>query len=137
MNEERQYGGFSIYVSTTLVLIFTIAWCLLPQSVVQGQAIAGIYEILPQRYWAVAIQCIVLMAMLFTYVGMLSYNVDILTVPLDDLRTITDTQGRIVEYKNLSELEWYFDHETSGVADLPINEVSRVLYLERRFSHTP
>lgn len=68
--------------------------------------------------------------MLFTYVGMLSYNIDMLTVPLDDMRTITDTQGRIVEYKNFSELDWYITNETSGVADLPINEVSRVLYLQ-------
>ncbi|QEU62128.1 Gpi19 [Kluyveromyces lactis] len=130
MNKERQYGGFSVYVSSTLVLFFIVVWAFLPKIILQGQAIAEVYEILPQRYWLIAIQCLVLMTMLFTYVGMLSYNIDILTVPLDDMRTITDTQARIVEYKNFSELDWYITNETSGVADLPINEVNRVLYLQ-------
>lgn len=129
MNKERQYGGFSAYVSATLILVLVLVWSLLPQSMIKGHTMEMLFDVLPQRYWVIVIQCFILMLMLFTYIGMLLYNTEVLTAPLDNVRTFTDSQGRMVEYKNQSELQWYFHHETSGVMDLPVNEVSRLLYL--------
>lgn len=129
MIKERQYGGFAVYVSVTIILTFIVIWALFPQTLIHGHVIEEFYDLLPQRYWIIAVQCFILMLMLFTYIGLLTYNVDVLTVELNDLRTITDGRGRTLDYKDESELEYYFNHETSGVIDLPINEVSRALYL--------
>lgn len=132
MLSERQYGGFAIYLSSTIGVTFIILWTMAPQAIADSRALHEFFELLPQRYWILAIQCIILMTMLFTYVGLLAYNVDVLTVSLDDPRTVIDSKGRLIQYSTRRELEWYFNHETSGVVDLPINEVSRYLYLDKK-----
>lgn len=78
-------------------------------------------------------QCLILMGMLFIYLGLLAYNEDVLTVPLDDMRTLTDDKADIVKFKDRTEfLEKFAFRETSGVLDLPITKVCEVLYTQEK-----
>lgn len=155
----REYSGFSQFLSSTVILLFIIIWSILPnypqyehQSIsppvfpLQNlnelwawskyqyiHFISEVMELLPQRYWITCVQCLILMGMLFIYLGLLAYNEDVLTVPLDDMRTLTDDKADIVKFKDHTEfLEKFAFRETSGVLDLPITKVCEVLYTREK-----
>lgn len=136
----REYFGFSQFYVTTFTLCFVFVWSLLPNLKSYANSdgplsryVIGfaeeIVDLLPQRYWIIVTECTILMGMLVAYLGILFYNEDVLTVPLDDIRTVTDSKANIakpVNYQNF--LENHAFKETSGVIDLPITEVCRLLY---------
>ncbi|SCV05668.1 LANO_0H12552g1_1 [Lachancea nothofagi CBS 11611] len=136
----REYFGFSQYIAVTFTLCFILVWSLLPdlevfktsQHSVRNDVITftqELVDLLPSRYWIAVIECIILMGMLFSYLGLLAYNEDILTVPLHDMRTFTDSRANVVQCSSHQEfLDKYAYQETSGVLDLPITEVCKVLY---------
>ncbi|CEP64253.1 phosphatidylinositol N-acetylglucosaminyltransferase GPI19 LALA0_S10e05974g [Lachancea lanzarotensis] len=142
-SSPREYLGFSQFFAVTFLLWFVITWSILPdlsiykseQPCLKNDVISFVQEVvdvLPQRYWIAVIECTVLMGMLFTYLGILAYNEDVLTVPLNDIRTLTDTRANVAETSTYQEfLDQYAHKETSGVLDLPITEVCKLLY-ERR-----
>ncbi|CUS23451.1 LAQU0S10e00672g1_1 [Lachancea quebecensis] len=137
---RREYFGFSQFIFTTGILLLTFVWSLAPtlsafkteDASIRNEIITftqELVELLPQRYWIIVFECVVLMAMLFTYLGLWMYNEDVLTVPLDDMRTITDNRANVVKFSSHQEfLDNYAFRESSGVMDLPITEVCRVLY---------
>lgn len=137
---HREYYGFSQFFLTTFILGFILTWSLLPDlrkyktptASVRNEIINSVQEILdllPQRYWIIVFDCLVLMGMLFAYLGLWMYNEDVLTVPLNDMRTITDSKANIAQSSCHREfLEKYAHKETSGVMDLPISDVCRILY---------
>lgn len=130
---HKEYEWFSYYIFVTSILSFIIIWSILPEG--NGgnswnfEAFKTILEILPQRNWAIYGQCLILMGMLYTYFGILMYNEDVLTPPLDDLRTITDAKGEMIICENDRKmLEQYAFKESSGIIDLPIMDVCEILY---------
>lgn len=69
--------------------------------------------------------------MLCTYIGLQFFNEDILTPPIDDLRTITDSNANIiVTDANDDFIRNYAFKESSGIVDLPIMDVCNILYKE-------
>lgn len=69
------------------------------------------------------------MGMLFTYIGLFLYDEDVLTPSLDDLMTITDAKANIVIEEDVTLfLDKYAYKESSGIRDLPIMDVCRLLY---------
>ena len=71
-----------------------------------------------------------LMGMLCTYIGLLMYNEDTLTPPLDSLSTVTDAGGQLVieDAPDVFVKKWAFK-ETSGIYDLPLMDACQLLYL--------
>ncbi|SCU88812.1 LAFA_0E14686g1_1 [Lachancea sp. 'fantastica'] len=140
---QREYLGFSQFFAVTFLLWFIITWSILPdlsiykseQPCLKNDVISFVQEVmdaLPQRYWIVVIECIVLMGMLFTYLGILAYNEDVLTVPLNDIRTLTDDRANVAECSTHQEfIDQYAYNETGGVLDLPLTEVCKLLYGRR------
>ncbi|AET39163.1 phosphatidylinositol N-acetylglucosaminyltransferase GPI19 Ecym_4084 [Eremothecium cymbalariae DBVPG len=137
---RREYSGFVQSVGITCILVFIAIWMLIPypphpvktaNNIRQNVSllISEVLDILPQRYWIICIQCMILMQMLFAYIGLPIFNDDVLNVPLYDLKTITDSKAILVEFQDHEEfLRKYAFEETSGVYDIPITEVSKVLY---------
>lgn len=64
-----------------------------------------------------------LMSMLYTYIALQLWNVEVETLKLDDLNTIVDDDA--VLEKDLDMYGWC---DTNGVYDLRIIDVNKVLY---------
>ncbi|KAK9452933.1 PIG-P-domain-containing protein [Dipodascopsis uninucleata] len=118
---EREYFGFALYVSSTFAFIVYILWAFLPQSVLHS---LNIYYY-PSRWWALAFPSFTVMLIVYVYVALLSYNVEIMTPNLESLCTLTD------EYAVVSKDKRYLWKSSDGVWDLPIEIVNYVLYASR------
>lgn len=74
---------------------------------------------------------IILVTMGYVYVALALYNVEVKTLPLDDLRTIVDDSGVIIteleNYRKENEDQFLY-RSTSGIWDLPLSDVNKVLY---------
>ncbi|QLG72806.1 hypothetical protein HG535_0D05150 [Zygotorulaspora mrakii] len=130
---SEEYEWFAYYITVTSILVFIIVWSLLPNESAIGQLHNGLFkailEILPQRNWVIYSQAFILMGMLYTYFGILMYNEDVLTPSLDDLRTITDSKGKVAIADSEKKLiDEYVFKETSAIIDIPIMDVCRILY---------
>lgn len=130
---SKEYEWFAYYITATSVLIFIIVWSLLPEhneiGALHGGLFQAILDILPQRRWVIYLQAIVLMGMLYLYMAVFYYSNDVLTPPLDDLNTVTDSQSRVAIVEDEQKfLRHYAFEETSALLDLPIMDVCEVLY---------
>ncbi|KAK9323902.1 PIG-P-domain-containing protein [Lipomyces orientalis] len=119
---EREYFGFALYVSSTFAFIVYILWAFLPQSVLHSLKI----YYYPSRWWALAVPSFIVMFIVYIYVALMSYNVEVLTPELNQLCTITD------EYAVISTDDKYLWKSSDGVWDLPVESVNYVLYADRR-----
>lgn len=129
----KEYYWFSQYMIITSTLVLTIIWSILPSSLGEAtpkQFIDTILDIFPQRRWIITLESIMLMGMLCTYTGLLMYNEDTLTPPLDSLSTVTDAGGQLVieDDPDVFVRKWAFK-ETSGIYDLPLMDACQLLYL--------
>ncbi|KAK9363287.1 PIG-P-domain-containing protein [Lipomyces starkeyi] len=118
---EREYFGFALYVSSTFAFIVYILWAFLPQSVLHSLKI----YYYPSRWWALAVPSFIVMLVVYIYVALMSYNVEVLTPELNQLCTITD------EYAVISTDDKFLWKSSDGVWDLPIESVNYVLYADR------
>ncbi|VEU20145.1 DEKNAAC100992 [Brettanomyces naardenensis] len=130
---QAEYKGFASYVMSAIFLIVWLGWSLLPDKILHD---VGIHYY-PSRWWALAIPSYILIAMIYTYVALALYNIEVETVPLNDLRTLVDDSGVIVTQVHEGQarqaheavpLDYYVHHPTSGIWDLPIGKVNEVLY---------
>ncbi|CAI1856845.1 hypothetical protein SEUBUCD646_0B05390 [Saccharomyces eubayanus] len=129
----KEYYWFSQYMIITSTLVLTIIWSILPSSFGEAtpqQFVNTILDIFPQRRWIITLEGIMLMGMLCIYTGLLMYNEDSLTPPLDSLSTVTDAGGQLVILEDTVEFvkKWAFK-ETSGIYDLPLMDACQLLYL--------
>lgn len=140
---QAEYKGFATYVISAIFLFVWLCWAVLPDKILND---IGIYYY-PSKWWAVAIPAWFLIAMTYMYVALAFYNVEVLTVPLDDLRTVVDDSGVVVtqvpmksdpERKNAQlgpilttrdhDLDWFLHNSTSGIWDIPLSTVNEVIY---------
>lgn len=125
---QAEYKGFASYVISCIFVFVWICWSILPDRVLNY---LGVYYY-PSRWWALAIPSYVIVVMIYTYIALACYNIEHLTLPLDDNRNIVDNSGIIItQLKNFKtqDIEKYISKGTSGVWDLPISIVNEVLYL--------
>ncbi|KAK9477461.1 PIG-P-domain-containing protein [Lipomyces japonicus] len=120
---EREYFGFALYVSSTFAFIVYVLWAFLPQSVLHS---LHIYYY-PSRWWALVFPSFIVMLVVYIYVALASYNVEVLTPGLDQLSTITD------EYAVVSTDDKYLWKASDGVWDIPVESVDYVLYADREY----
>jgi len=124
---QAEYKGFASYVLSCIFIFVWICWSLLPDRALNA---LGIYYY-PSRWWALAIPSYVLCLMVYMYVAIACYDMEYLTLPLNDTRNIVDDSGIVVtqlkNFKN-SDIEKYICNSTSGVWDLPISVVNEILY---------
>ncbi|KAG0673515.1 hypothetical protein C6P40_003411 [Pichia californica] len=124
---QAEYKGFASYVISCIFLFVWICWSFLPDRVLNQ---LGVYYY-PSRWWALAIPSYVLVVMMYMYIAIALYDIELLTLPLNDNRNIVDDSGIVVtQLKNFkpSDMDRYLSNGTSGVWDLPISVVNHILY---------
>lgn len=127
---HAEYKGFIVYVLSTFILVSWIGWALLPERVLNNYFSIYYY---PDKYWLMAIPSYFLLGMLFYYISLAMYNTEVLTLPLNDIRTIVDEHsvfpgsGGTSEEQIAASID-YLHKAPSGVWDLPITLVNEVLY---------
>ncbi|ODQ81281.1 hypothetical protein BABINDRAFT_160650 [Babjeviella inositovora NRRL Y-12698] len=135
-----EYKGFATFTIATIFFAVWLAWTFVPEAAFHR---VGIYYY-PSRWWALTIPAYLLMAMLYTYIALALYNIEVATVPLNDLRNIVDESGIMAnagETESTETFEGYGYNDvgvaaadpfvrvsTSGVRDLPISTVNQILY---------
>ncbi|CCD26345.1 phosphatidylinositol N-acetylglucosaminyltransferase GPI19 NDAI_0H01710 [Naumovozyma dairenensis CBS 421] len=133
---KNDYYWFSLhFLVSSIVVLLVVSTFILPLfgiQVITDDRRVIINDLLPERKTILYAQSFFLMGMLFTYIGLLFYNEDVLRAPLNDLRTIIDTKGKIAIIDDKKEfLSEYASKESSGIIDLPIMDVCEVLYRYR------
>ncbi|GMG30584.1 unnamed protein product [Ambrosiozyma monospora] len=143
---QAEYKGFASYVMSCIFLFIWLSWSVLPDQILNEYL--GIYYY-PSRWWSLAIPSYVLVTMVYIYIALACYNIEVKTVALDDSRTLVDDTGVVITELDDVEIcdsfgsgsgngnglgkgniDDYLFKSTSGIWDLPISEVNRVLYAE-------
>ncbi|KAL7287482.1 phosphatidylinositol N-acetylglucosaminyltransferase subunit P [Trichogramma pretiosum] len=115
----RSGNGFALYLGSNVLLLLYILWAFIPDEFLEDTL--GL-TYLPMKYWAISLPIWSLTAIaVFAFAIYPAINMT-LTPDVDDLRTITD------EYS--LPLQEYNPDGIPPVSDIPITEVSRVLYLQ-------
>ncbi|CCH40824.1 putative membrane protein [Wickerhamomyces ciferrii] len=114
-----EYRGFALYLTITAIHIIWLIWTFTPKFYLNQ---IGIYYY-PSRWWSLSLSCTILMTMLYIYIALQMWNIEIETPSLGNLCTIVDDDS-VIE-SNLDEFGW---EDTNGVYDLRITDVNKVLY---------
>lgn len=114
-----EYRGFALYLIISVFHLIWLCWTFAPAHYLEK---IGIYYY-PSRWWSLSLSCTVLMGMLYTYIALQMWNIEVETLKLDDLNTIVDDDA--VLEKDLDKYGWC---DTNGVYDLRITDVNKVLY---------
>lgn len=117
---ETEYYGFALYVGSSFVLLVYVLWAFLPREWLHAMKI----YYYPSRWWAVAFPSLLLMTLVYIYVALASYNVEVATRPLDSPEVVTDDHAKVVS----NHADRYLWTHSDGVWDIPIADVNRVLY---------
>lgn len=140
-----EYYGFVVYLFSSLTFLIYLLWAYLPSPFLHA---LGIYYY-PNRWWALAIPSFITMLIVYIYVALALYNIEVLTLPLTSIETIVDeaakiatidSKGRIKlggasEHRQITEetaqhIDWksIWNKGTDGVMDIPLAGVCEVLY---------
>ncbi|KAH6650578.1 PIG-P-domain-containing protein [Chaetomium tenue] len=96
-----EYYGFVLYLFSSLFFLVYLLWSYLPSPFLHA---LGIYYY-PNRWWSLAIPSFLVMLLVYIYVALAGYNLEILTLPLESVETVVDeaamvavvdSKGRIV-----------------------------------------
>lgn len=124
---QAEYKGFASYVISCIFLFAWMCWSILPDRILNK---LGIYYY-PSRWWALAIPSYILVSMTYGYIALACYNIEYLTLPVNDVRNYVDDSGVIVteldQFKR-EDMDTYLYSGTSGIWDLPTSVVHEVLY---------
>ncbi|KAG7292906.1 hypothetical protein NEMBOFW57_002951 [Staphylotrichum longicolle] len=142
-----EYYGFVLYLFSSLSFLIYLLWSYLPSPFLHA---LGIYYY-PNRWWSLAIPSFLVMLLVYIYVALALYNLEILTLPLGSVETVVDEaamvavvdgKGRIVRAGRERErrkregtgLNWreVWNEGTDAVMDVPLAGVCEVLYGEGR-----
>ena len=151
-----EYYGFVLYLFSSLTFLMYLLWSYLPSPFLHA---LGIYYY-PNRWWSLAIPSFLVMLLVYIYVALASYNLEILTLPLSSIETIVDDAARIavidskgrLRSENMKrkaagkesrgsktgaigrdgELNWknIWNEGTDAVMDVPLAGVCEILYGE-------
>lgn len=104
-----EYYGFVLYLFSTVAFLIYLLWSFLPSPFLHA---LGIFYY-PNRWWSLAIPSFLVMTVVYIYVALASYNLEVLTPELHDIETIVDdtakvavldSRGRLVRASGSTEL---------------------------------
>lgn len=139
-----EYYGFVLYLFSSLAFLIYLLWSYLPSPFLHAFGI----RYYPNRWWALAIPSFLVMAIVYIYVALSLYNIEILTEPLSSVETIVDGAGKMALIDNKGRLRgsarrerkcekdgrlrWreIWNESTDAVMDIPLSGVCEVLYGE-------
>jgi phosphatidylinositol glycan class P protein len=116
-----------LYVGSSAAFLMYILWAYVPARLLQHMGI--MYY--PDRWWALAVPCWVVVALVWIYVALGSWNTEVLTLGLGRIECLVDECGR-VDGVGMGEevVDWKgrWSTGTDAVLDVPIGGVCEILY---------
>ena len=86
-----EYYGFALYLASSAAFLLYLLWAYLPSPFLHR---LGLYYY-PNRWWALAIPAWLVIAILYIYVALASYNTRYLTQPLSSIKNVVDEAANI------------------------------------------
>lgn len=86
-----EYYGFALYLGSSAAFLMYILWAYVPAPMLH---MMGIYYY-PNRWWALAIPCWLIVLIIYIYVALASYNTSYLTLPLDSIENLVDECAQV------------------------------------------
>ncbi|KAK4128639.1 PIG-P-domain-containing protein [Parathielavia appendiculata] len=86
-----EYYGFVLYLFSSLSFLIYLLWSYLPSPFLHA---LGIYYY-PNRWWSLAIPSFLVMLLVYIYVALAGYNLEILTLPLESVETVVDEAAMV------------------------------------------
>ena len=86
-----EYYGFVLYLFSSLSFLIYLLWSYLPSPFLHA---LGIYYY-PNRWWSLAIPSFLVMLLVYIYVALAGYNLEILTLPLESVETVVDEAAQV------------------------------------------
>jgi len=149
-----EYYGFVLYLFSSATFLVYILWSYLPSPFLHA---LGIYYY-PNRWWSLAVPAFLVMALVYLFVALASYNIGYLTAPMGAVETVVDdvakvavidakgrmrdgsrlTRSKVVKRKGpggagkrVLDYREVWGEGTDGVMDVPLGGVCEVLYREK------
>jgi len=142
-----EYYGFAVYLGSSVALLLYIVWAYVPSPLLHQMGI----HYYPNRWWALAVPCWLMVLVVYTYFALACYNTEILTLPMNSLENLIDetAQVAIVDRKSRAiahgtrrnsisayqfgpdeDVDWRacWSVSTDAVMDVPIGGVCAILY---------
>lgn len=86
-----EYYGFALYLGSSVAFLGYILWAYVPAPMLHQM---GIYYY-PNRWWALAIPCWLIMLIIYIYAALASYNTGYLTLPLHSIENLVDETAQV------------------------------------------
>lgn len=145
-----EYYGFAVYLGSSAAFLMYILWAYVPAPLLHHMGI----HYYPNRWWALAVPCWLVVLVCYIYVALASYNTKYLTLPLESCENLVDATAQIAvvdkktggivgkpsveqgegldayRFHADDEVEWkaLWNTGTDAVMDVPIGAVCEILY---------
>ncbi|KAK4167267.1 meiotically up-regulated gene 84 protein [Cladorrhinum sp. PSN259] len=86
-----EYYGFVLYLFSSLSFLIYLLWSYLPSPFLQALGI----DYYPNRWWSLAVPSFIVMLLVYIYVALAAYNVEILTLPMQSIETVVDQAAQV------------------------------------------
>ncbi|KAF1838996.1 PIG-P-domain-containing protein [Decorospora gaudefroyi] len=86
-----EYYGFALYLGSSAAFLMYILWAYVPAPMLHQMGI----HYYPNRWWALAVPCWLVVLVVYIYVALASYNTQYLTLPLSSCENLVDECAHI------------------------------------------
>jgi phosphatidylinositol glycan class P protein len=86
-----EYYGFAVYLGSSAAFLMYILWAYVPAPLLHQM---GIWWY-PDRWWALAVPCWLVVLVVYIYVALASYNTRYLTLPLNSCENLVDETAQV------------------------------------------
>ncbi|RMZ69718.1 acid phosphatase [Pyrenophora seminiperda CCB06] len=86
-----EYYGFALYLGSSAAFLMYILWAYVPAPMLHQMGI----HYYPNRWWALAVPCWLVVLVIYIYVALASYNTRYLTLPLSSLENLVDECAQV------------------------------------------
>ncbi|KAK3987763.1 meiotically up-regulated gene 84 protein [Cladorrhinum sp. PSN332] len=86
-----EYYGFVLYLFSSLSFLIYLLWSYLPSPFLHALGI----DYYPNRWWSLAVPSFIVMLLVYIYVALAAYNVEILTLPMSSIETVVDQAAQV------------------------------------------
>ncbi|CAO2649590.1 Nn.00g069750.m01.CDS01 [Neocucurbitaria sp. VM-36] len=86
-----EYYGFALYLGSSAAFLMYILWAYVPAPMLHQMGI----HYYPNRWWALAVPCWLVVLVMYIYVALASYNTRYLTLPLSSIENLVDECAQV------------------------------------------
>ena len=86
-----EYYGFALYLASSVAFLMYILWAYIPAPMLHQMGI----HYYPNRWWALAVPCWLVVLVIYIYVALASYNTRHLTLPMSSCENLVDECAQV------------------------------------------